>query len=341
MKLSNDNFNVEFIEEICKDVYALQDKDNSFCVFKSIHEIFCIAYPTIDYSIIFYDIINKAKIVEIKKAHNTYIIELRHYLDEIDKFNKRDLILTVSYEDRIVKIWNFNNVECIFNINPYTRAFIHSACFLYDFNLNEIIIIVSNSNIYPQTKESMKAFNLLGTEIKEIEDSENEVIYIDSFFDHKYNKNYIISANKESVTSYDYTENKKYKTYKETNFIYDCTSIIMMNDINDNLVKLIHSTGNGFIKIWDFHLGLLLEKIKINDGYIYSICLLEGKYLFSCGKSYKRNIIKNYIEKSNIKIIHINIETTCKLINLNNLGNFLITKNLCYDRPLNLWKINL
>ena len=54
MKLSNDNFNVEFIEDICKDVYALQDKDNSFCVFKSIHDIFCIAYPNIDYSLILF-----------------------------------------------------------------------------------------------------------------------------------------------------------------------------------------------------------------------------------------------------------------------------------------------
>ena len=341
MKLSNDNFNVEFIEEICKDVYALLDKDNSFCVFKSIHGIFCIVYPTIDYSIIFYDIINKIKIVEIKKAHNSYIIELRHYLDNIDKFNKRNLILSVSYDDRNVKIWNFNNLECIFNISPYTKGIINSACFLYDYKLNEIMIIVSNyidSNI----KELIKIYNLSGNEIKEINDSENEVIYIDSFYDNKYNKNYIISANRESVISYDYEQNNKYKTYMESNSLYDCTSVIIINNNNNNdIVKLIYSTGNGFIKIWDFHLGILLEQIKINEGYIFSICLLEEKYLFSCGKNYGNNLIKKDLDKSNIKIIHINNETTCKLINFKNIGYYLITKNLSFDGTLKLWKIKI
>jgi len=340
MKLSNDNFNVEFIEEICKDVYALLDKDNLFCVFKSIQDIFCIVYPTIDYSLIFYDLINKIKIVEIKKAHNSYIIELRHYFDNIDKFNKRDLILSVSYYDRNVKIWNFNNVECIFNINTYNKGIINSACFLYDFNLNEIMIIISN-NTDSNIKESIKIFNLSGNEIKQIEESDNEVIYINSFYDNKYNKNFIISANRESAISYDYEENKKYKTYIESNSLFDCTSIIIINNQNDDIVKLIYSTGNGFIKIWDFHLGTLLEKIKINEGYIFSICLLEEKYLFSCGKNYNKNIIKKDMDKSNIKIIHINNETTCKLINLENFGNYLITKNLSFDGPLKLWKIKI
>ena len=340
MKLSNDNFNVEFIEDICKDVYALQDKDNSFCVFKSIHDIFCIAYPNIDYSLIFYDIINNTKIVEIKKAHNTYIIELRHYFDCINKFNKRDLILSVSYNDRNAKIWNFNNLECIFNINPYNNGIINSACFLYDFNLNEIMIIVSN-NTDSNIKEAIKIYNLSGNEIKEINNSHNEVIYINSYHDNKYNKNYIISANRESVISYDYEQNIKYKTFIESNSLYDCTSVIIINDTTNDIVKLIYSTGNGFIKIWNFHLGILLEQIKINEGYIFSICLLEGKYLFSCGKYYEKNIIKKNMDKSNIKIIHINNETTCKLINIKNLGNYLITKNLSFDGPLKLWKIKI
>ena len=340
MKLSNDDFNIEFTEEICKDIYALQDKDNSFCVFNSIHGILCIVYPTIDFSIIFYDIINKAKIVEIKKAHNNYIIEFRYYLDDIDKFNKRDLILSISYDDRNVKIWDFNNVECIFNIFPYTKGIINSACFLYDINLNEIMIIISNKT-NSHIKESIKIFNLFGEEIQEIEDSQNEVIYINSFYDIYYNKNYIISANKELVISYDYEKNKTYKAYKDDDSIYDCTSVIIINDNNNNFVKLIYSTGNGFIKIWSFHMGILLAKIKINHGYIFSICLLNEKYLFSCGKNYNNDTIKNFIDELNIKIIHLNNETTCKLINYKNFGYCLITKNLSYDGPLKIWKINL
>ena len=61
MKLSNDDFNIEFTEEICKDIYALQDKDNSFCVFNSIHGILCIVYPTIDFSKYFMILLIKPK----------------------------------------------------------------------------------------------------------------------------------------------------------------------------------------------------------------------------------------------------------------------------------------
>ena len=88
-------------------------------------------------------------------------------------------------------------------------------------------------------------------------------------------------------------------------------------------------------------MGILLAKIKINHGYIFSICLLNEKYLFSCGKNYNNNKIKNFIDELNIKIIHLNNETTCKLINYKNFGYCLITKNLSYDGPLKIWKINL
>ena len=202
------------------------------------------------------------------------------------------------------------------------------------------MIIVSN-NTDSNIKEAIKIYNLSGNEIKEINNSDNEVIYINIYHDNKYNKNYIISANRESVISYDYEQNIKYKTFIESNSLYDCTSVIIINDTTTDIVKLIYSTGNGFIKIWNFHLGILLEQIKINEGYIFSICLLEGKYLFSCGKYYEKNIIKKNMDKSDIKIIHINNETTCKLINIKNLGNYLITKNLSFDGPLKLWKIKI
>ena len=347
MQSSIELFNIEYKEDIVNDIYCLQDKDNVFCVFYSVHEILCLAYSTIDYSIILFDVINKIKIVEIKNAHNAYIIEFRHFLDKNDKYNNRDLILSCSYEDRNIKIWDFNHVECIFNIIPYSKGIINSSCFLYDNKTNEILIITSNlNNTHSMIKDSIKVFNLQEKEIKEIKDSENEVIFIVSFYDDKYNKNYIISANKSLVISYDYEENKVYQRYINNNSVYDCTSIIIYNVNNNNIsnninnkVNLMCSTGDGFIKIWDFHLSELLNIIKINEGYIFSICLLKDKYLFSGGKYYKNEIIKKEDEKSNFKIIHLNGETTCKLIEHKIYGNCLITKSLNSDGPLKLWKI--
>ncbi len=335
------NFNIEFIEDLSKDVYCLQEKENTFCVFYSVNEILYLVYSTIDLSIIFYDIINKVKIVEIKKAHESYIIEFRHYLDDIEKKKKRDLVLSSSYEDRNIKIWDVNNMECIFNINPYSKGIIYSSCFLYDNYSNEILIATSNYNNNSNDLEPIKVFHLQGEELKEINDSNYSTIFIDSFYDEEYNNIFIITANKYSVISYDYNENAEYHKYMQGNFLYDCTSIIIYNKNRniDDKIKIIYSTGNGFIRVWDFHRGEFLYEIKVSEGYIFSICLLDDKYLFSCGKYYNNEITKKEDKQSDIKMIHINGEVTCKIIEHSIFGKFLVTKNIADDGPIKLWKI--
>ena len=339
------SLNIELIEKFETDVYSLADKDNSFCIFNSINEILFLVYSTIDFSIVFYDTFNKIKIIEIKKAHNSYIIEFRHYLEEKNKYNKRDLILSGSYNDRNIKIWDFNNIECIFNINPYLKGIINSACFLYDNNIQELLIITSNYNNEDNIAQdaSIKVFNLKGEELNEMKDSEENILFIDSFYDEKYNKNYIITANKYSVISYDYEVNKLYYVYMKGEFLYDCTSVVIYNKKRDKgkNLKLIYSTGNGLIRIWDFHYGELLDEIELNKGYIFSICLLDEKYLFSCGKSYNNDLIKIKDEKTCLEIIHINGEITCKIVEYYKLGKCLVTKNLPSDGPLKLWKIKI
>ena len=48
---------------------------------------------------------------------------------------------------------------------------------------------------------------------------------------------------------------------------------------NEKIVKLIVSCGDDYIRIWDFHLGILLKKIDCND-YLNCICLWNNKYAF-------------------------------------------------------------
>ena len=52
-------------------------------------------------------------------------------LSIIDKNNKRDLVSSISVGDSNIKIWNFNDLECILNINYYNSGFLlNSICFL-------------------------------------------------------------------------------------------------------------------------------------------------------------------------------------------------------------------
>ena len=95
-----------------KHSYFFAELNNTFIIFKSINGIFYLTYSKIN-SIINYDILNYKIISEIKNAHNSKITNFRYYSDRI---NKRDLVLSISKDDNILKLWNVTNFECILNI---------------------------------------------------------------------------------------------------------------------------------------------------------------------------------------------------------------------------------
>ena len=116
-----------FSKYIVKDAYAPYIKQNTFCVFKSIYDIFYLIYTSKNNSIIFYNLLDDKKINEIKNTHKQYITNYRHYLDN---YNKRDLIISLSLDDNNLKLWNVNNYECLLNIeNVNKNGGLLSACF--------------------------------------------------------------------------------------------------------------------------------------------------------------------------------------------------------------------
>ena len=90
-------------------------------------------------------------------------------------------------------------------------------------------------------------------------------------------KNYIITGNWDYIKSYDYNNNQLYHIYN-SNEKFSHSSIII-ND-NVNIIKLIESSRDGNIRIWNFHSGLLLKKIKISENYLHGIYLWNDNYLF-------------------------------------------------------------
>jgi len=272
---NNDIFNPKDIE--LSNTFNLNSfidsyMDNSFTVFKSKDKILYLIYSNKNKSIISYNLINNKKITEVKNAHNEYISNLRYYLDSI---NKKDLIISISSEDNNIKLWNFNNFECLLDIqNVNNEGFLFSASILK--NKNENYIITSNCN-WDDTPESMKVFDLKGTKLKEIKNSREGILFLDNYYDNELSTNFIVIGTINYVKSYNYDRDEVYHEYNDIYNIFHC-SIIIYKD--ENITKLIESGTDGNVRIWNFHSGDLLNKIKVYPFWLYGICLWNNDHLF-------------------------------------------------------------
>ena len=301
---------IQFLENIITDSYSHYALDNTFIVFKSINNILNLIYANRKNSILNYNLTNDKKIIEIKNAHNSYITNFRHYLDKIKNI---DLIISVCSDENNIKLWNLNNWDCLCNIkNINKNGCLHSAALLND--NNNFYIITCNDNY--NNSESIKIFDFNGNKIKEIKESNERTFFIEIYYDKKLFKNYIITGNNDYVKSYDYINNNLYHEYfdNSTIEIEDHDSVII-ND-NDEIIKMIESSEDGNIRIWDFHSGILLNKIKTGDHKLYGICLWNNNFLFvgcddKCIKLInlqKKIVINNLVEENAIitikKIFH-------------------------------------
>ena len=176
------------------------------------------------------------------------------------------------------------------NINKNGR--LYSASFLN--NKHQIYIISSNIN-WDKNKdiELIKAFDLKGRKIKEINDSNNTTFFIDSFYNEKMSKNFIITGNSGEINSYDFNENKKYKKYIDNEKAKDDDhfSIIIFSKEEEGKIELIDSSCNGTIRIWDFFSGSLINKIFVSHLWIKGICLWDNDNLFVGCRDYSLKLV--------------------------------------------------
>ena len=265
---------IEYSKDLVIDSYAYNCIDNTYITFKLSNKIIYLIYSNKNNSIISYDITNNQKIKEIKNAHNNYIRNFRYYFDKI---NNENLILSISI-DNDIKLWNLKNWENFLNLkNINNEGNIYSACFLNSNNNNYILTSNSNKN---GICESIKVLDFKGNKIKEINDSNENTVFIDSYYDNKLYKTYIITGNEGYIKSYDYTENKLYHKYNDNNDNKEDHDSIIIND-KEKIIKIIESCEDGNIRIWNFHSGDLLNKIKIINCILYGICLWNNEYLFA------------------------------------------------------------
>ena len=119
------------------------------------------------------------KTFEIKNAHEEIICYIRYYLDEI---NKRDLILTISYQENNIKVWNINSLECIFDLDSDSDTkYIHSANFLYNNNQINIIVLYEENGHF----NKLNIYDLNSDEIEVIKYFHGITYFLKTY----YNKN--------------------------------------------------------------------------------------------------------------------------------------------------------
>ena len=332
--MNNSPQNIKYITDIALDAYG-SSYDNTFLIFKSIQNIYHLIYSTLKKSIISYDLTNQDKfqiLSEIKNAHKDYIDNFRY---SYDSKNKRDLVLSLSSGDNNIKIWNLKNWECIFDINDiYKFGSILSACFLLDENLDYNYIIACNFFM-----NNINIVDIYGKSDKNkvIESNTSTKIFIDTYYDIKQSKYYIITGNNWNVNSYEFNEGSLYHTYELINST-NHKSISIYPDNKNNIIKIFFQCKEGFILIFNFHSGELINKIICTNNNLIGICLWDENYIFTGGK----NKILYLIDIKKGKIIkayqgHKQWICSLKIIDHEKLGRLLVTHGL--DNKIKLWGI--
>ena len=341
--------NLNNVYNLVNDSYNIDYLDNTFTLYNSKNNCLYLVYTTEKKSIKFYSFGGQKVIQEIKNAHEDYITNFRHCFC---KTEDKDIIMSISGWINNIKLWDGDNYQCLLNLyNVYTVGYLFSACFLVIKNKNqdnkknnndlveeEYYFLTSNRN-HLGGGESIKIYDLKGKEIKKVSDSKENTCYIDTYLERgkDFNRYYILTGNSGYAKSYDYYSNKLYKKYYDKDNIGDHFCVIAKRI--EDVLKLVESCGDGFIRIWNFHSGDLLTKIDCKNGLL-GICIWSHEYLFT---GCKDNTIK-LIDIKNEKIIksfigHNNYVCTIRKIVHPQYGGCIISQSWHNDE-IKIWMSN-
>ena len=211
------------------------ENPNTFEVFKSINNILYLIYAGKDFSIIIYDLMNDKIINVIKKAHNHFITSFIYYLD---KNNKREIFMSISGRERVIKLWNISNLECILNLN-LSESFTHdiiSGAFLCYKNINYILFAsMREPGLFP-----IKIYDFNKNKVKDLQGYDTMTIdFMDTYYDRLLNRYYIIICCNYNFQSYDFEEDKILHEYFDGDDSIHYSGIV---DNNEGIIKLIYAT---------------------------------------------------------------------------------------------------
>jgi len=259
--------------------------------------------------------------------------------------------MTIQKTQKNIKIWNFSDFSLIYEFKKiYNKGGLQAGCFLNEDQ--NIYILTGNYLIKGKNSSPIKLYDLNGNKIKDIEDSTESTFFLSIYYDENINKKFIIAGFTKYIKAYDYKKNKVYRTYKDVNNQFNRNIII---NKSEEIIKLIQSSSDGYIRIWDFHKAELILEIEAcplqedkphyfwEEG-AYGICLWNNEYLF-VGTSEEMKLINIKTGKiiSNIKYkrdkkFEKDYETLISIKKFNHpkFGECLIAKTLC-SSTIQIW----
>ena len=321
--------NLKIHRTITHSSYLQYSLDNAFTAFTSLNNELFLVYGTKIKSIECFDLVKNKFDKAILNAHNGEILTIRHYCP---KYLRQDLILSGSNGDYAVKIWDLKTWTCIFNINKiYQKGNMYSICIFFDEYQKESFVFTSSDNDY------IKMWEMNGSFVKNINKTNiNGNYFIDTYYDKKEYKYYLISGEKKSVKSYDINIGQLFRNYYDNNSFCEHVSAFIYSQ--GGIEKLVESEFYGSIRIWNFHTGNIIQKIDIcRRTPLISLCLWNENYLLvSCvDNTIKLVDFKNY---ALIKSFtgHNNEVCTIKKIIHPTFGECLLSQGLANDQ-IKMW----
>ena len=280
--------NLKVYKTLTQSSYITSSVDNTFDVFTSLNNEILLVYATKFKSIEFFDIVKQKYHKTILNAHNGQILTIRHYCPK--NINK-DMILSGSNGDYSVKIWDLETFTCICNINKiYQKGNMYSVCVLFDVYQKESYVYTSCD------KDYIKIFNFDGKFKKNIiKTNLNETYFIDTYYDKRDFKYYLITGDIKSVKSYDVNTDQIFRNYSDSTSLCEHVSAFVYK--SGDTVKLVECEFYGSIRIWSFHTGNLIKKIDICRRIpLVSMCLWNENYLLVSCVDYTIKLVdfKNY-----------------------------------------------
>ena len=272
---SKSPINLKIHKTITSSSFLPYSIDNTFDVFTSLKDELLLVYSTKIKSIECFDLVKYKFHKTILNAHNGQILTIRHYCP---KYIGKDLILSSSNGDYAVKIWDVETWTCKFNINKiYEKGIMYSVCILFDEYQKESFIFTSSDTDY------IKMWSMDEKFIKNISKTNiNEKYFIDTYYDNKEYKYYLISGEMRCIKAYELNLNQLFRTYIDNNSYSEHVSAFIYN--KGDVTRLVESEFYGTVRIWNFHTGYIIQKIDVcRRTPLVSLCLWNENYLLvSC-----------------------------------------------------------